>query len=398
MSEGQVITYNKSQSCIVCYGIDKNFDTSMIKKDVETITHAFDDYVKEKKSYIASQDDAMCTSNGILKSLQENLSKVGEGGIFIFYFTGHGCGIADTANTVNEWAMVPSDYNGSQATLLTAEALTEKIELKRDTKLLFILDCCYSGGMVHTLTDIPCIGKRSNIFVLSSCTAQQKSHVSDALGCSVYTYFLSVAISKFRKPELATQDTAKFFVETIHNCSKKCTKALASLIKDEQYSMSPQLGKKDFKSVLVRPKEDLSDFIDRFPLVNDLFKGRGPITKFPYLQDETMEFIKDICKPALQKLQEEHMLSEQKVVSAVLSSMMYSVGICDTQKNRFDQLQVFTAGLNQVIKVLDEFRIANEVLNQGLYWAWKRYMQALWKECGQEANITFATYEKIWQH
>ena len=375
MSDGHELDFEfmKSQSRIVCYGIDDEFSTESINNDITKITDAFRDLVSVHVSYIASNERTKCTVDGIPKSLQENLEEVHDNGLLIFYFTGHGSD--DSAHPSTARAMIPAKSGTGDAGRLSARDLVAKLNIRPKTTLLFILDCCFSGGVTRDLSKY-LSDHHDNTYLLSACTAKQQSHVSEALGCSVYTYFLSAAISKFSKSMQTTQDVTNFILTLIQVCTTACTEELTSLICDDDYQMTPTVAVAKDSLKKEPPPEDLTELITRFPLVRDIFEE----TSVRRLQRTTERFISD-CKPFLRQLKDRDMLSKSEVVCAALSSMMYSIAIYEKSHlaPRNTQLNVFVAGLKRVINALDEHKVDHAHLEQGCYWGLKRYTRSLEK-------------------
>ena len=169
--------------------------------------------------FAASKDTDMCTLEGIRQSFQKQASRVGEKGLFIFHFSGHGIKVA------NEWGLAPADFDYTTATYLTSSFLNHWLHESKckAQQVLFTLDCCYAGGLAKELTSKD-TELRPGLYVLSACTAFETSLVIGPLGHSIFAYFLAYAlrVSSFPPGKLPM---AQIFKE----CGALCT-ALSSLL------------------------------------------------------------------------------------------------------------------------------------------------------------------------
>lgn len=199
--------FTPSESAVVSYGIDVQESEffrekslgPIAKSDAEGIANAFHKAgaVEEKNAHVFSASDnrAACTAEGMKRTFQEYASKVGSNGLFVFHFSGHG--ITDGANM---WGLAPVEHARTVGTTITADELLNAWLNEPDDEhkckakyILITLDCCYAGGIGKTIKDV----KRDNrLFVLSACTANEKSSQLDILGSSTFAYFLSKFLVK----------------------------------------------------------------------------------------------------------------------------------------------------------------------------------------------------------
>lgn len=139
--------------------------------------------------FVASRHPDLCTTAGMKQSFQEMARQVGDKGLFVFHFSGHGLKVG------NEWGLAPADFDYSDATFVTGSQLNLWLhEAKcRATHVLVILDCCYAGGLGHELTSDD-LYLYPGLYVLSACTAYETSLVIGPLGHSIFAYFLAYAL------------------------------------------------------------------------------------------------------------------------------------------------------------------------------------------------------------
>ena len=160
---------------------------------------------------------------GMKKSFQEVAGAVGERGLFIFQFSGHGLSVKRQAD--GQFGLVPADFDMTTAKFITGSVLNQwLIDSKcKARQVVFILDCCYAGGLGTDVTaGVPNL--RSGLYVLSASTALEASLVILPLGNSLFTYFLAYAIRKFRFV-CSTLPISKIFEE----CRELCV-AVSSLM------------------------------------------------------------------------------------------------------------------------------------------------------------------------
>ena len=163
------------------------------------------------------------------QSFTEIVQRVGDRGLFIFHFSGHGLKIGKD----KEWGLAPADFDYTDATFVTSAVLNQWLHEAgcRAAHVLFVLDCCYSGGLAQELTAHD-IYLHPGLYVLSACTAFETSLVIGPLGHSIFAYFLAYALR-----------TSKFGVGTlpIEAVFEECG-ALSTALSSLLVSYSPGTG------------------------------------------------------------------------------------------------------------------------------------------------------------
>ena len=159
------------------------------------------------------------TKAAIISGLTSMVALAGERDYILVYFSGHGITIADTngdeADGTDE-ALVPVDYvSGNDLTLITDDELNEIFSFCKTAKGAFIVDSCYSGGLVNkslsatgvrvkhiegvhskgsggggdlTITSLP---------VMTASSQNEESVELDSLGHGLFTYFLIEGLDTF---------------------------------------------------------------------------------------------------------------------------------------------------------------------------------------------------------
>ena len=178
---------------------------------------------KNMRIFTATKDEDLCTFEGMKTSFQELASEVGENGLFVFQFSGHGFNFEKCSNA--QFGLAPANFDKTLSTFVTGSVLNQWL-IESGCKarhILFILDCCYAGGLGNDLTT-GVTNLRSGLYVLSASTAFETSLVIQPLQCSLFSYFLAYAIRKFRFVSGALPITRIF-----DECRELCT-ALSSLM------------------------------------------------------------------------------------------------------------------------------------------------------------------------
>lgn len=329
-------SFEPSESYIVSYGIDKQTNPKFSAKTLSPIT--VDDAKQVLKAlvdsgmvpesntslYAASKDLEQCTIDGMKKTFQECASKVGANGLFVFHFSGHGIRVQDT-----EWGLAPADFDYTQATYLTPSILGQWLsETNCNAKhVLFSLDCCYAGGIANELTQTTDLSIKGSFYVLSACTAYETSLVVGSLGHSIFTFFLSVAISKL------CQVPGEIPLRRIFQECHICSDALSSLLikynskgELEVSHMQPQMDVVNLVMDIIGEGEDQPDAqMNRFQYALELYDRSKPILP---LEDKSLAYI-DTVKilddgGPLNELNRRHLLTG-RVLQAAICSMMYSI-------------------------------------------------------------------------
>ena len=174
--------------------------------------------------FTATQHEDGCCFEGMKRSFQEVAGAVGERGLFIFQFSGHGLSVKKEGD--GQFGLVPADFDMTTAKFITGSVLNQwLIDSKcKACHVVYILDCCYAGGLGTDVTaGVPNL--RSGLYVLSASTALEASLVIQPLGNSLFTYFLAYAIRKFQFV-CSTLPISKIFEE----CRELCVSVSSLMI------------------------------------------------------------------------------------------------------------------------------------------------------------------------
>ena len=321
------VKYQRSQSCLVCYGIDDHSEVDLKLdwpgKDVEVIRKVFHDIklVEHVHTYISSKESDTCTLEGIEKTFKVHAEGVGEDGIFVFYFSGHGC-VRDDGSSV----LVPYNSQRTGSSFISRDKVTQWInDSEVDFKgkhSIFILDCCHSGGFHHHHTktrneDLDVQVGRSYC-VISACRANQQAMSVGALESSVFTYFLTHAISELCNP-------GELLLSQVFTRTFTCTRALTSLAivpnrdydvrslcQEPMYRVVSDGGSEPYFFLAINPNDIRFKHLHRF--------CNGNIS----LSQTTKKHVQQWAERELGELHGFQMLTE-KVIQAALSCMMMSI-------------------------------------------------------------------------
>ena len=141
----------------------------------------------------AKLEPQSCTFQGIKANFIKQAREVGEEGMFVFHFSGHGIKVGNS-----KFGLAPVDFDYTAETYITAELLSQWLEQAncRAKYVLFVIDCCYSGGLAEALVrDSRCLSRIDGVYVMASCTANEVSVIVGTLGNSIFCCLMS-----FTKP------------------------------------------------------------------------------------------------------------------------------------------------------------------------------------------------------
>ena len=224
----KTLQFSPSQSRLLAFtvaqtALPRTKQLSNINNDTAAVTDALiEKGVILEDNYHLYNGEKQCTFSKMEARFKNEAEKVGEEGVFIFLFSGHGI-----APSNGPFGLVPADFDGKGNTLrITANTLKQWLCTCRAKHVLFLINCCYAGQLAKTpvlSTDEQPI-RPSSVYVMASSTANQKSFAISTLRHSVFCYFLSYAIENIEIPPGQLP---------IHAIYKKCcflSKALSSLL------------------------------------------------------------------------------------------------------------------------------------------------------------------------
>lgn len=389
--------FEPSGSRVVAYGIDQQSHPKFKKKSLTSITvddakQVLNAFVRvgavsreEAHLFSASGSPDCCTAEGMKKTFQYHASRVGEGSLFVFHFSGHGIKVRE-----ERWGLAPMDFDYTSATYITASVLCSWLnEVQCRAKYILItLDCCYAGGIGKELTAQADVERSENLFVLSACTANETSLVLASLGHSIFTYFLSDFIARFSK------GTGVLPMKKIFSECQICCECLSSLL--VSYSresglqlkvMQPQISVRN----IVSDGEDSVDSavpIGRFQFVQESYNRA---TRIAPLHDKSIAYLdslKDTVDGPLIRLERRGLLRGRVIVS-VFCSMMYSIAsielACDDAKVKNINLSI-TAFMNAA-STIDMVHQGVECDGYTFFLSWLFYRDVMRKNLVEVAGM-----------
>ena len=200
--------------------------------------------------------------------------------------------------------------------------------------ILVTLDCCYAGGIGEELANQMNTERNMDLYVISACNAYETSLVLGSLGHSVFTYFLSHFIMKY-KERPGTLLMKKIFSEC-RICCECLTSTLVSYNEErglQMKLMQPQMSVRNIKTF----SEDSTDAaVERFDFAVQLYDRSSPMIP---LDEKTIAYLDSITNvpdgPLIQL--EKRGLLRDRVIDTVLCSIMYSIAshelACDTKQH-----------------------------------------------------------------
>lgn len=372
-SSHDILQFDHEKSVALCIGVDEQFHHDyaskslgdIVARDAQAMGEAFSthlgldfDEVKVRKSS-AQPDD--CTKKGIGTLFLESAKKVQQGGIFIFYFAGHGILIGDRC------VLAPADFAGKEDlnSGISGKDLVEWLHAAdcKANHVLIILDCCYAGDLGTILTSPDNMLKiKPGLYVMCGCAAREKCTSVDALGHSIFTYFFLQYLERH-------QCIGRFAIkQAMEDISELCLSFSLLLIShDEEQlhagNMNPTLGRLDVHAhdIDVGIPIDEPDFC-RFELIIRLF-DEGP-KPFPHPVVE--KWLKQsMIHEALTTLYTKVTLSEE-LQKGIFSAMLYSAASIQYvhDKTHLEERNLF---LTTVISILGAIGFAYPEVNVTIF-------------------------------
>jgi len=375
---------NREQSRLVSFGIDRQTSPKFQHKTLSSVTVKDAKLVRDSFvevgavcrsnafSYAASRQTEKCTAKGIKEVLQKYASEVGENGLFLFHFSGHGVTVRN-----KEWGLAPADFDYSRDTYLTAEVLGSWLsEIKCVAKyIIFTLDCCYAGGIAKELTDNT-ISRSHNLYVMSACMAHETSLVLGPLRNSVFTYFLSKSVRSHIGCEA-------FPIRAIFNeCRTCCGNLTATLVMYNKETglqiktMTPGMAVRNINS-----RDEVDTRVGRFEYVIKLYNKDWPIESLHQRTVDYLDTLISIEGGPLMELEKRKLLKNE-VLETVLCTLMYSVAsfelACDSSS--FDKVKnpnLSITAFIQISSALDMIHDGLDIPQNVFFMSWLFYMEVL---------------------
>lgn len=374
--------FEPSESAIVSIGIDHQSSPSyehkslgpIAVKDAEQVLEAFVTVRAVERGnahlFSSSENPESCSAEGMKKSFQAHAKGVGQNGLFIFHFSGHGIKVRN-----DMWGLVPMDYDCSTSTLITASVLSRwmnEIECKAKY-ILITLDCCYAGGIGKELTALTNVQRSENLFVLSACTANETSLALYSLGHSIFTYFLSELILKYStEPQLLP-------IKKIFQECQICCRSLSSLLVSYKEGilkpkmMQPVMAVRN----IVCDGDDFPDSaINRFEQVQMLYNRTRHIEP---LNDKCMAYLES-CTSPLAELQKRG-LFHGRVIATAFCSIMYSIAsfefACDNTGKKLADLNLCITAFIQTASIIDMICPGLPSNAYTFYMSWSFYKEVI---------------------
>lgn len=179
---------------------------------------------EERCAYPANQvnvlTEAEATRQKVLDALDQLALTVEPDDTVIFYFSGHGYQVHIGAVNMNEYYLMPYEYDQADLpnTTISRPELLEKLNAINAQKQLIILDCCHAGGLDDLEPQTKSIGvsmakapisaeaieeleKGSGRVVISSCRAKELSYAGKP-----YSQFTQALVEGLAGAEASKQD------------------------------------------------------------------------------------------------------------------------------------------------------------------------------------------------
>ena len=351
--------FDPSTSYAIGYAIDKQTNPKITALSSGTVTgtksvlnalvEAEAVFIENTNLYAASDCEESCTAEGIKRTFQEVAGRVGPNGIFFFHFSGHGIKFGGE----NKWGLATVDCSSADD-CITADDISQWLNDSkcRAKHIVFTLDCCYAEGIGAKLTTDTDLHRDVDLYILCSCTANEKSKLLSCLRQSVFTFFLSKFILKYRKGQ-GVLPLSKVFSEC-----QVCCESLSSLF--ISYENSGLVKSSTNPTLNIHKRRIAHDGeieveMEKYSYATGLFDESPPV----YLHDRTKEHLKSLAEPdgSLDKL-ETHGVLEGKVVTTALCCMMHTIASiemeCDVKRLKVKNPNLSIKAFLEAASIIDK--------------------------------------------
>ena len=324
-----VLEFEHKKSVALCIGIDKQYRQgyaaqslgNIVARDTKDMGEAFVTNMgfdrDQVKVCVSSAQRSDCTKRGINALFVESAKAVEQGGIFIFYFAGHGVMVG------NRCVLAPADFAGKKDGI-SGNDLIEWLHIAecKASNVLIIFDCCHAGNLGTTLTSPDNLLKiKPGLFVMCGCAAKETCASFGALGHSIFAYFF---LDYLRRHHCMTQFQVKKAMKEITELCYSFSSLLV-FYNDKRRELQPcemhptleTLDRYDADGKIPRDEPDSG----RFELVIQLFeRGRPKPSPHP----EVEKWLRSpLIQEALSTLYSKVTFSEA-LQKSILSSLLYS--------------------------------------------------------------------------
>ena len=204
----EVISFDPKQSYAICIGMDRLEGMPeqslgpLVANDCNSLAEACTKYLRiprdRVKQLVASEDPSCLFTKAGLSTLLVDCARsahVGEEGILVITFSGHGTTVARDGT---EQAVLPLiDHTMERPEYLDGKDISQCVQTAKfcGKNVLLVLDCCFSGGIAEWLQ----CNEGGEVFrTIAACSAHQTSIWLDPLEHSVFAYFLLDALRRRR--------------------------------------------------------------------------------------------------------------------------------------------------------------------------------------------------------
>ena len=354
-SYGPYEKFEHKKSGALCVGIDQQYDEECSVKSLGKIaardarhmgkaleTSMEFNHVKVCiSSEVSSAEQCDCTKRGINELFVKSAKAVEEGGIFIFYFAGHGVMVR------NRCVLAPADFAGRKD-LDSGISGNELIEWLRvaDCKaryVLVILDCYYAGDLGTALISLDNLLRiKPGLFIMCACRAEEICTTVDALKHSTLTFFFLDYLERYNcKGQFDVKQAMNYISIMCHSFSSLLVSYNDESNKLQPREMHPTLS----CSLQDYCDADNNDIVSQFYEQNDSEPSPHPEIE-KWLQSDSVQ-------EALHTLYSKAAITEA-LQKGILSSLLYSAASIQYAHDEKDlgNRNLFLATVNTVLKTI----------------------------------------------
>lgn len=208
-------------------------------------TYQFD---ANKVSVLTDKEDSALkpTVENINKTLDRILTdpSLTQGDLLVFYFSGHGAGIAGTD------LLLPTDATPQnfQQVGLPVKSILDRMAKSGVQNIIFVADACRSGQENPFGDELIKLGREANIAILLACSPGGRSYELSQLGHGAFTYSLTKAM---KDSKLRDNQTGALWASTIAEIVQTEVQTVTAKDQGEQDKQVPSIWCRKNQDILL---------------------------------------------------------------------------------------------------------------------------------------------------
>jgi hypothetical protein len=334
------IFFNPDGSRAVCAGVGQHLnmrrrpsDMPACDSDAELMKEVLTTKLLIPKTNItvlnSSHDSKYAaTVYNVEDSLRLAAKMTGSDGLLLFYFSGH----AVSYENGSKVALVAADFVDDKRQLITADTLVNSVSglKERNSKIVFIFDCCYAAQLTQDLTSI-LQGSRFEVCAIAACAEIESSICYGTLDASFFTYFMHYFMTQIKQYSEGILPVARIYT----HCQLMCN-AMANMLLEKDgdrqlanASMHPTVIMTEQHALLpVREETDGRRSPVASPISKTLEQRCQPEMNAKWLK-KVKKWLETTSEPNLKKLQKDECdyLMQRKLLETVFCLLSRSLAM-----------------------------------------------------------------------